>query len=86
MSTYYKCNLSAITNKVNISRYMLIWPFILVFECATTAESSSAPFDYTLYIRRAMHKRTFVSVEMRHTNLTGAHDKLLHNSALTELE
>jgi hypothetical protein len=33
--TYYKCTLSAITQKLNISGQMLIWTVFLVFLCGT---------------------------------------------------
>jgi hypothetical protein len=50
--TYYKCTLSAITHKLNVSGHMLIWTFVLVLVCGTRAQSLSAPFCRTLYKER----------------------------------
>jgi hypothetical protein len=65
---------------------MLIWSFLLASVYGNIAQSSSTPLDYTMYTGRAMHNSNFVSVEMRHRNVTGADYKLLHNSTLSELE
>jgi hypothetical protein len=48
LRTCYKCTLSAITHKLNVSGLM-IWTFVLVLVCGTRAQSFSAPFSYTLY-------------------------------------
>jgi hypothetical protein len=49
LSTYYKCTLSAVTHKLNVSGKMLMWTFFLVSVCGTRAQSLSAPFSYILY-------------------------------------
>jgi hypothetical protein len=49
LSAYYKCTLSAITRKLNVSGHMLIWTFVLVLVCGTRVQSLSAPFSYTLH-------------------------------------
>jgi hypothetical protein len=33
LSTYYKCTLSAITHKLNVSGHILIWTFFVVLVC-----------------------------------------------------
>jgi hypothetical protein len=50
LSTYYKCPLSAITHKLNVSGHMSIWTVFLILLCGTRARSLSAPFSYTLYV------------------------------------
>jgi hypothetical protein len=50
LSTYYKCTLSAVTHKLNVSGHILIWTFFLVLVCGIRAQSLSAPFSYTLYM------------------------------------
>jgi hypothetical protein len=50
LSTYYKCTLSALIHKLNVSRHILIWTFFLVFLCGIRAQNLSATFSYTLYI------------------------------------
>jgi hypothetical protein len=42
--TYYKCTLSAVTHKLNVSGYILVWKFFLILVCETRAQSLSAPF------------------------------------------
>jgi hypothetical protein len=49
LSTYYKCILSAITHKLNVSGHMLVWTFF-VLVCGTLAQSLSASSSYTLYM------------------------------------
>jgi hypothetical protein len=50
LNTYYKCNLSAITHKRNISGHVLIWTFFLVLVCGTCAQSLFTTNSSTLYI------------------------------------
>jgi hypothetical protein len=50
LGTYYKCTLSTITDKSNVSRYMLIRIYFLVLECKTHALGLSTPFTCTLYM------------------------------------
>jgi hypothetical protein len=50
-STCYKCTVSDIAYNLNISWNMLVWAVFLVFVCATGAQSLSASFRYTLYVR-----------------------------------
>jgi hypothetical protein len=45
----FKCTLSTITHKLNVSGHILIWTFFLLLICGTHAQSLSAPFSYTLY-------------------------------------
>jgi hypothetical protein len=47
-STYYKCTLSAIAHKLNVSGHMLIRTFFLLSVCGTRAQNFSAPLSYTL--------------------------------------
>jgi hypothetical protein len=47
LRTYYKCTLSAITHKLNVSGHMLIWTFFLVLVCGTRAQNLSASFSFT---------------------------------------
>jgi hypothetical protein len=49
LSNYYKCILSAITHKLNVSRRMMIWTCFFVLVCRTRTQILSAPFSYTLY-------------------------------------
>lgn len=86
LRTYYKCTISAIIHILDAFGHILIWIFFPVFVCGTLAQSSSTTFNFTLYSKMAVHKGTFLSVEMRHTNLTGAEDKLLHNSTMSDME
>jgi hypothetical protein len=46
---YYKCTLSAITHKLNVSVLMLIWTFFLFVVCGSRSQNLSAPFSYTRY-------------------------------------
>jgi hypothetical protein len=48
LSTYYKCNLSAITYKLNVSGHMLIWTYFSCFGTWNSCQSLSAPFSYTI--------------------------------------
>jgi hypothetical protein len=50
LGAHYKCILSAINHKLNVSGHILIRTFFLVLVCATRGQSLSAPFSYTLYI------------------------------------
>jgi hypothetical protein len=50
LSTYYKCTLSAITHKLNVSGHMLMCIFFLVLVCGTRVQSLSALFSYTLWV------------------------------------
>jgi hypothetical protein len=45
-STYYTCTLLAVTQKLNVSRHLLIRTFFF-FVCGTRAQNLSAPFSYT---------------------------------------
>jgi hypothetical protein len=56
LSTYYKCTLSAITHKLNVSGLMLIWTFFLRLVCGIGAQNLSAPFSYNLYMREIFSK------------------------------
>jgi hypothetical protein len=42
-------SLSAISHKLNVSGYMAIWTFFLVFTSGTCAQNLFATFSYTLY-------------------------------------
>jgi hypothetical protein len=46
---YYKCTVSAITHKLSVCGYMLIWTFFLALVFGTHAPSLSALSIYTLY-------------------------------------
>jgi hypothetical protein len=48
LNTYYKCTLSAIKYKLNVSRHMLIWIFFYCFDMWNYSQTLSAPFIYTL--------------------------------------
>jgi hypothetical protein len=48
-STYYKCTLSAINRRLNVSGHLLIWTFFVILVGGTRAQSLSAPFSYTPY-------------------------------------
>jgi hypothetical protein len=39
LGTYYKCALSAITHKLNVSAHMLLWKLFLVLVCGNRAQS-----------------------------------------------
>jgi hypothetical protein len=56
--TYYKSTLSAVTHKLNASGNILVWTVCLILVCGTRAQSSSAPFSYTLCIHLYMHIKT----------------------------
>jgi hypothetical protein len=49
LSIYYKCTLSAITHKLNVSGRLLIWTCFLVLVCGTLAQSFSPPSSCNLY-------------------------------------
>jgi hypothetical protein len=51
-STYDKCTLSAITQKLNVSGHTLIWLLFLALVCENLAQNLSASFKYILYILR----------------------------------
>jgi hypothetical protein len=50
LSTCYKCTLSAVTHKFNVSGHMLMCTMFLVLVCGTLAQSLFTPFSYALYI------------------------------------
>jgi hypothetical protein len=46
----YECTLSAVTHKLNVSRHMLMWTFLLVLVCAVLYrhhEDCTCIFNYT---------------------------------------
>jgi hypothetical protein len=47
LSTYYKCVLSVINHKLNVSGHMLMGTFFLALVYGTYAQNLSAPFSYT---------------------------------------
>jgi hypothetical protein len=49
LRTYYKCALSAVHHKLNVSRHKLIWTFFLVLVCGIRAQRLFAPFSDILY-------------------------------------
>jgi hypothetical protein len=49
LSSYFKCILSAITHKLNVSGHVLIWTLFPILVCGSATQSVSAPFIYTLY-------------------------------------
>jgi hypothetical protein len=49
LNTYYKCTLSTITHKLNVSWDMLIWILFLILICWTRAQNMSPSLNYTLY-------------------------------------
>jgi hypothetical protein len=50
LSTFHKCTLSAITDRLNVSQHILIRTVFLVLLCGTCALGLSAHFSYSLYI------------------------------------
>jgi hypothetical protein len=59
LSIYYKCTLSDITHKLNVSGHTLIWTFFHVLVCGTRAQRLPAPFNYTLYNQLWLVKVSF---------------------------
>jgi hypothetical protein len=49
LSTFYKCPLSTLTHKLNISGHIWIRTFFLVLVCGTHAPSLPTPFSHTLH-------------------------------------
>jgi hypothetical protein len=49
LSAYYKCTLSPITHKINVSGQIFIWALFHVIVRGTRIQNLSAPFSYTLY-------------------------------------
>jgi hypothetical protein len=54
LSTDYKCTLSAITNKLNVSGHMLIWIFFLILVWGTRAQSLSPILLFTICIKKSV--------------------------------
>jgi hypothetical protein len=46
------CIESALTKKLSVSGYMLMWTFLRVLVCGTCTQSWSTPFIYTLYMKK----------------------------------
>jgi hypothetical protein len=56
LRTYYKCTLSVITGKLSVSRYMLIWIFLL-FWCVELMPKLNPRLSVTHWIRTSTSKR-----------------------------
>jgi hypothetical protein len=54
----FRCTLSAVTHKLNVSGYVFIWPFILVLICENRARNLSPSFSCILYISYGMSVRS----------------------------
>jgi hypothetical protein len=78
LSTYYKCTISAITHKLNVSGHMLIWTFFSCFGAWNSCPNFVGTFQlHPVYIRKYMRDQSLRSWLERRVRLSTACDSRL---------